>query len=121
MKPTAKQVSEWIRQHMEQGGKGENAAEDVIIDELILAYGQKIDASPAWQTERPTFGDWWVAIEPSRRRHQRVVPLRIGRTGFVIMGFGSGRKCHIDSDLFTGALWLPRVTPADPFGKGGGE
>ena len=80
-----------------------------------------------WTTDRPTEpGEYWVSIEPSKR-------VELSLTAPVFSGLvywsSSGLNLHVrwrdktreecgarmGDDLFDGAMWSRRETPADPF------
>lgn len=73
----------------------------------------------SWTTERPTAGKWWVSLHPSRRRAvEPVAPVviyqhkdEVGTDDGYLFG-------NLDDAMFSGALWLRRETPQDPFAKG---
>jgi hypothetical protein len=68
-----------------------------------------------WQDEKPTPGDWWVAIHPKARKlslsDQWVRPVTVSHSVISMNGFLFAR----DHEIFQGARWLKRETPVDPF------
>jgi hypothetical protein len=71
-----------------------------------------------WQDE-PTLGKWWVAIHPSARKRllsdEWVRPATVTGNLAEMRGF----RFPLDHEIFKGARWLKRETPADPFAGGG--
>jgi hypothetical protein len=83
-----------------------------------------------WQSERPTEGDWWVAIHPERRSDTAaggavVLPATFLTKPFLNRQIEIITREHFSyinpgHDVLTGALWQRRTVPGDPF-KGGGK
>lgn len=100
---------------------------DRLIETVIA--GKITDAlnGPKWQDE-PTPGDWWLSVSPAQRGRVawdttkilecRMVGTQIeveSRTGSRI----STKRFHLSDELLSGARWLKRETPTDPFARGG--
>ena len=73
--------------------------------------------SMTWTDERPTAqGEYWVSIEPVKRVGMYAHfgwPMRATVTG-PMCGF-NGRYYPLSDEMFDGAKWSRRETPADPF------
>ena len=70
-----------------------------------------------WSNDRPTEpGEYWVSIEPVKRVGMYAHfgwPMRATVTG-PMCGF-NGRYYPLSDEMFNGAKWSRRETPADPF------
>jgi hypothetical protein len=72
---------------------------------------------PLWTDERPTEpGEYWLSIESVKRVGMYAHfawPMRATVTG-PMCGF-NGRYYPLSDEMFDGAKWSRRETPADPF------
>ena len=73
-----------------------------------------------WTDERPTeAGEYWVSISPSKRTNELAHfswPLRVSVTA-KMCGL-RGLYFLLTEEVFDGAKWSRRETPADPFEEG---
>ena len=92
----------------------------IKIDEACPELATRVAAllnGNVWTDERPTEpGEYWVSIEPVKRVGMYAHfgwPMRATVTG-PMCGF-NGRYYPLSDEMFDGALWSVRETPADPF------
>ena len=95
----------------------------IKIDEACPELATRVAAllnGNVWTDERPTEpGEYWVSIEPVKRVGMYAHfgwPMRATVTG-PMCGF-NGRYYPLSDEMFDGAKWSRRETPADPFEEG---
>ncbi len=92
-------------------------AGDVASMHMAYTAGQEQAGARVWTDERPTEpGEYWVSIEPVKRVGMYAHfgwPMRATVTG-PMCGF-NGRYYPLSDEMFDGAKWSRRETPADPF------
>ncbi len=97
--------------------RGDQEGERRIAGQICAALNAP--AAPIWATERPTAGLWWVAIHPDRRgifpEYPPVLSVQASSGWFLMDVPSASHSITLDNLYFTGAKWLPRETPADPF------
>jgi hypothetical protein len=100
-------------------GERPNACE---VASMHMAYtaGHEHGIARTWTDNRPTEpGEYWVSIEPVKRVGMYAHfgwPMRATVTG-PMCGF-NGRYYPLSDEMFDGAKWSRRETPADPFEEG---
>ena len=92
----------------------------IKIDEAYPELATRVAAllnGNVWTDERPSEpGEYWVSIEPVKRVGMYAHfgwPMRATVTG-PMCGF-NGRYYPLSDEMFDGAKWSRRETPADPF------
>ena len=73
-----------------------------------------------WTKDKPTPGEWWLALSPINRHPKRPPVMRICITGDGDMHLreSGGVSCiGWPEHLFDGALWMRNEDPADPFAE----
>jgi hypothetical protein len=89
------------------------------VASMHVAYtaGQEQAGARVWTDERPTeAGEYWVSISPSKRTNELAHfswPLRVSVTA-KMCGL-RGLYFLLTEEVFDGAKWSRRETPADPF------
>lgn len=70
-----------------------------------------------WQ-DRPEPGDWWVSLHPDQRlfKNDTVHKAVVDSDSFVWFASESP-WAKLNAEIFSGAKWQRRTTPADPFAK----
>jgi len=74
-----------------------------------------------WTKDKPTPGEWWLSLAPSKRHHSRPAVMRVCITpdDDIILREG-GTLCYVGwpKSVLEGAQWRrAELVPADPFAE----
>ena len=73
-----------------------------------------------WTKEKPTPGEWWLSLAPSKRHHRpAVMRVRVTSEDDIMLREG-GTLCYVGwpQSVLEGAQWKrAELVPADPFAE----